>query len=315
MALNQKHFFWVVLIGFLLILIAGCLGDHQITNENQTETAIVPSSSIPLTVLTTVPSLQGNTPDYSITAKSEDIVRKFTKIPNQSLVFKGIVNVSYADVYGFKSGNSSFWLNNVTERVQSALWYESVSRNQKEIIDLDQGQKIAEPYVKEKYPELWNVTEKRGIKQIQNADTRGDDTIFVYTWQEVFYNPDKKTDPHSEIPGLHSVTVGISPYTGHVTQYHEQYDHSETLPNATATIPEDLARMSAVLYFESTGIPDVRQSELLSGGLHVSLDKDRNQYLTWNFALTRTDKNGFDRGGVVGIDAHNGRVVWHASLL
>jgi hypothetical protein len=313
-SLNQKHFFWVLLISILFVYIAGCLGDPQIVNGNQIPISTTPQLPTSPPVSITVPSVQEKIPDYSIIAKSEDIIRKFTKIPNQTLTFKGILNESNADVYEFKSGNSSFWVNNVTERVQSGLWYENVSKNQKEIIDLDQGQKIAEPYAKEKYPILWNVTEKRGIKQIQKADSRGDEKVFVYTWQEVFYNPDKKTDPHSEIPGLNSVTVEISPYTGYITHYHELYEQDETLPNVTATITEDEARMFAELYFESSGIPDVRQDELVSDGFHVTRDNDNNQRLAWGFSLTRTDKNGFDEGGVVAIDAYNGGIVWHASL-
>ncbi len=311
MFLIRKQFFLVLLIGILFVFITGCMGDHQIINENQTNTTVVTLSSIPPIVSTTVPSVQGNNLDYPIITKSEEIIRKFTNITDQNLTFTSVINESFADVYEFKSGNSSFWVNDLTGRVQAALRYEGGYQNQKEIIDLDQGLKIAEPYAKEKYPELWNVTEERGIKQIQKTDTRGDDEVFVYTWQEVFYNPDNETVPQAEIPGLNSVTIEISPYTGHVTQYYEQYEPSETLPNVTATIPEDLARMSAVLYFESTGISDVQQSELMSGGL-ISRDK---QYLTWNFSLTRTDKNGFDEGGVVGIDAQTGAVVWHASFL
>jgi hypothetical protein len=303
-----------LLIGVLFIFIAGCLSDHQAFDKNLTITTTISSSALPAVSATNLP-VQGNNPENPFILQSEKTVREFADISDKNVTFNGITNESYADFYVFKYGNSSFWVNNVTGRVQSAFWVEPGSKSQREIIDLEQGSRIAESYANKKYPELWNISNKKGIQQkVKTVIDRGMDRSFQYSWQEILYNPDNKTNPHSEIPGVNAVFVEMSPYTGHITHYHELYEQAEPLPDLTSNLTEEQARKYAILYFESTGMIEVRQSELVSGGLHVTIDKENNQRLTWGFALTRKN-NGIDEGGVVGIDAYNGSVVWHASLL
>jgi len=304
----------VLLIGILFVFITGCMDDHQSPHKNPSiATTISSPASLPVSA-TSIP-VRGNYSEKSVILQSETTVREFTDISDNKLTFDSVTNVSNTDYYVYKSGNSSFWVNNVTGRVQSAFWIEPASMNKKEIIDLEQGSIIAESYAREKYPGLWYISDEKGIQQtVKKAIERGTDRSFQYSWQEILYNPDKWTSPHSEIPGPDSVFIEVSPYTGHITHYHELYEQAEPLPDLISNLTEERARMYAALYFESTGMVEVRQNELVSSGLHVTIDNEHNQRLTWGFALTRNN-NGFDYGGVVGIDAHNGSVVWHASLL
>ncbi len=316
MALTQKTtIFLLLLLGLLFILTTGCIGDRQSVNESPMNfTTALPSSVSSIAPVFTT-SVQGNLSENKFIAQSEEIILKFANLSDQSLTFKGIKNESYADLYEFDVGNSSFWVNNVTSRVQSASWFEVGSKTQKEIIDLDQGSKIAESYAKGKYPELWNVTDKRGIKQtIKKINDRGSDRIFEYSWQEILYNPDKKTSLQSEMPGKKSVSITINPYTGHITMYEEWYQKSESLLNITPTLSEEQARTYAGIYFKNTGISDFQPTDMKSYGLRIITDNEKNQRLTWNFELIRKSKIGYDEGGVVGIDVYDGRVVWHASI-
>jgi hypothetical protein len=306
MSLNQKNLFLVLLMGLLFVLITGCVGYHQVVHENQTNTP---------TVSTIITLVQGKMPEKIFIAQSEEAVRKFANISDQNVAFKGITNESYADLFEFESGNSSFWVNNVTGRVQYALWHDERSNAEKEIIDLDEGSIIAESYAKEKYPELWNISDKKGIKQtVERINDGGIYRTLEYSWQETFYNPDKNTTSQSEIPGQNHVYITISPYTGHIFTYDEWYNPTESFPNLTSTIPEEQARMYAASYFQSTGITDIQQNEIKSYGLHVGFDQENNQRLIWDFALTRKNKLGIDEGGGVGIDAYDGTVVWSSSF-
>jgi hypothetical protein len=140
------------------------VGNHQLSIETQTNATNASSYSVSPIVSATTPFVQGNEPENPFIAQAEESIRQFTNISDQNLTFKSITNESYSDFYEFDFGNSSFWVNNITARVQSASLFESGSKSQKEIIDLDQGSIIAESYAKEKYPELWNVSEIKRCK-------------------------------------------------------------------------------------------------------------------------------------------------------
>lgn len=302
--------FLVLFISIVSVFITGCVINHRDTNSTG-------SSALTSREVSVIPtSFQGNLPENAFIRQSETIIQKFTDIPDKNMIFKGITNESYADLYEFSSVNSSFLVNNVTGRVQSALWYETGSKTQKEIIDLDQGSAIAEGFAKEKYLELWNVTDNKRINQtIKKVIDRGSDRLFEYSWQEFLDNSNENTDFLSEISGINSVSITISPYTGHIISYHEWYKQSEHIPNLTPTLTEEQAWIYAKSFFQITGITDIQPIEIISKKLSIVTDNEGNQCLTWNFEVMRKNKQGFDEGGVVGIDAHDGHVVWHASIL
>jgi hypothetical protein len=284
-----------------LILMSGC-----VVEKNQEQFT-------PVSVLIT--STQGIGINHSIDQRSE-IIRIFMspqKINN--LTYIGSFNKSGQMLYEYQADNSAFIINSVTGRVQSAKWRESgpvisgITRN------LTESCNSVGEYAKGKYPEIWLSNETRGMDFISaKIWPLSIETKYECTWFETLYYPDRITNPHYTIGNRNSIDVVIDPSTGMVFSYEESQVPINPELSLKPSLSEDQARLSAVLYFESTGIPDVQQSELVSNGLHVARGNDNNQRLTWSFSLTRTDKNGFDTGGVVGIDAHDGHVVYHATF-
>jgi hypothetical protein len=322
MSMKQKQFFLVVLMCLLVVFITGCLGDHTAGNENQT----ISTTALPLTVPVVsapIPSVQGFSSEKEFLAQSEETVRKFENSSDQDLTFTGIMNVSYTDLYKFESGNSSFWINKITGRVQSASWFESGSKSQKEIIDLEQGSEIAESYAKEKFPELWNSSDKKGVKQIlKSINDGGLDRSFQYSWLETFTNPLSNSSQNSEIPGLNFVMIIVSPYTGNVTRYDETYMPYDSTISLTPSLTQDEAKRYAESHFQSDGFENIKPDQITSPGLSMSVDKNYHQHLTWSFVLTQNwsfvltqkEMNGYYKKGFANIDAHNGEVVWYNSI-
>ncbi len=242
-------------------------------------------------------------------------VLTFTKEPIDIFSSKNVYRYSYADLYKVNSGDTSFWVNHVNGRVQSMVIPEQGSKAQKKIINLNQGSKIAESYAKEKYPELWAKTDNKKIKQtIKKIDNRGSDQILEYSWQEILINPDVNTTYHSEILGLNTVSVTVSPYTGKVTHYHEWYIPYNLTLNLTPSLTDDEAISYAEAYFQEAGFEKIQSTQITSHGLSMAIDKNNNQHLTWSLEIDQNDANGFDKRGFAGIDAHNGQVIWHASI-
>jgi len=241
-------------------------------------------------------------------------VSLFAKKPVNEIQYKDVIHQPYADVYHVKEGNSSYWIDANNERVQTMTVSETESTTTR-IINLKQGSKIAEEYAKEKYPELWNVSETKGIKQTVNRkNDQGSDQTYEYSWQEIFYNPVPGPLLNSEISGPKLVTIKVSPFTGRVVYYHEWYTPSSSGPNLVPTLTEEEAMRNAESYFQKTGFKNIKPDQIYSHGLNVAIDENNTEQLTWSFELELEDAYDFNRKGFVGINAHNGEVVWHASI-
>lgn len=255
------------------------------------------------------PMLSGEKENQIITS-----VSLFAKKPVNEIQYKDVIHQPYADVYHVKEGNSSYWIDANNERVQTMTVSETESTTTR-IINLQQGSKIAEEYAKEKYPELWNVSETKGIKQTVNRkNDQGSDQTYEYSWQEFFYNPVPGPLLNSEISGPNLVTIKVSPFTGRVVYYHEWYTPSGSGPNLVPTLTEEEAMRNAESYFQKTGFKNIKPDQIYSHGLNLAIDENNNEHLTWSFELELEDAYGFNRKGFVGINAHDGEVVWHASI-
>lgn len=86
---------------------------------------------LPLTIIVPLPA--------PLAAQSVEAIRQFANSPEMDVSYTGANSAPYAYLYEFKSGNSHFTVNNITGRVQFAQWMEVESKDQKEVVDIDQG--------------------------------------------------------------------------------------------------------------------------------------------------------------------------------
>jgi hypothetical protein len=247
------------------------------------------------------------------TELAKTTIQKFEKKLNMNLSLKKINKYPYGNLYKFDTNDASYWVNDNSGRVQSALWYEEGPRNKKEIISLDQGYAIAEAYAKEKYSELWNTTQKKGTKLVRKEiNDMGTIRVQQFMWQEIFYNSDLNSVTNPEVSGLNSVSITISPYSGRIISYNERYQSLDTSLNLNPSLSQEQAWKYAESYFHAVGITNIQLKERKCFGLQIAPDNTNNQHLVWKFEVMQKDEHGFDVGGWVGIDAHDGDVIWHA---
>jgi PKD repeat protein len=304
-----------------------CNQDALYFRENNNGCHVALSGGIPPAILSSL-SVQTNknntTPSTTVLSKSMKSINQFTKSSVTDVHYTATIHKSDSDIYEFESNQSIFRVNDNNNRVQSARWLEEGSKNQKEIITLDQGYTIAESFAREKYNEFWKISDTRGTKIItKNVLDRGGDRELQYEWWEIYYASEKNTTRNSEIPGLNSVSVTISPYTGHVVRYSEIYTPSVVTGispvNLSPTLTEEQAEIIAEMHFQTLGVP---ATELIGPeplGLRISSDKNNYPHLVWNFEMIKTQKIGpkgqeFENKeyAFVSIDAHDGTVVWSA---
>jgi PKD repeat protein len=256
-----------------------------------------------------------NIPSEIVITQEKNAIQLFTQKPTVDLKFKNIIHQPNIDLYEFKGANSSGYLvNGLTGRVQAAVWDEPVSKNMKEIIDLNHGEAIAESYAKQQYPELWNISDIRGIKleRMEILDLGGYRQL-CYTWGGILYNSNQLTGQRDEINDGNEVTVIINPYTGHVINYDEKYYPSvfshTSLVNLTPMITEEQAWTSAKEKFNSYGI-NVEQSDYIKSlGLKTIIGEDNIPHLTWSFEMYNIENWGTERA-FVSVDTQDGHIVW-----
>jgi hypothetical protein len=231
----------------------------------------------------------------------------------------GTTHLSYADLDEYDSDNSFYRVNTINNRVQSAFWFETDVKERKDIFDLDQGYTIAESFAREKYPEFWKTSDTRNTKVItKNKLENGKNSELQYVWWEIYYAPDENITHYSEIPGLNSVSVTVSPYSGHIIGYSEIYTPSVVSGispvNLTPALTDGEAQMIAETEFRTMGADTNNEPELLS--LRLTNDLSNDPHLTWNFAITRTQKIGskddeseYIERAIVSVDAHDGIIA------
>ena len=252
--------------------------------------------------------------------KAAEVLNRFTTTSIANVRYTGTTHESYGDIDEYNSNHSFYRVNNVNNRVQSAYWFEEGSKKQKETIDLNNGYVVAETFSREKYPEFWKISDIRDTKVMtKNLLASGKNSELQYEWWEIYYAPKKNTTHFSEIPGLNSVSVTVSPFTGQVIGYSEIYTPSVVsgIPpvNLTPTLSEEEAMKIAEEQFRIMGAHTLQTTpELLR--LRLSTDSSNTPHLTWIFGMTRSQKIGskddeFEsiEHGLVSIDAHDGTII------
>ena len=178
---------------------------------------------------------------------------------------------------------------------------------EKELIDLDQGNIIAESFARERCPAFWNVSDIRRVKYegslVENFPER-----FVYYWEEIYYNPNKNTPIHLVISGQNFIRISINPFTGNVSGFDERLACSANtgVPpvDLTPMLTEEQAQKIAEDHFPAMHV-ERGYPKLVIMTYNESLPR-----LTWLCSMTRNVKVVDPHiGHFVNVDAHNGTIL------
>jgi hypothetical protein len=84
--------------------------------------------------------------------------------------------------------------------------------------------------------------------------------------------------------------------------------------NGTQILSKAQAWSYAEKYLEIRGLTNIQLAEVISHDPNFFMDKDKKKELVWTFDINRKDSMGFERGGIIAINAYDGTVVWYASI-
>lgn len=300
-ALSEKPIGIFCLLLIIIVLISGCLVEkNQRSGSQQNFTSGLSTPKIETTLSVEVGS---------------NIAKKFMlPLIIDNLTYTGLVNKSNKLLYRYQTVNSTFVVNPETGRVQSAKWEESGPRITGINSDINQSCHVAGEFVKEKYPELWVSNDTRDM-ELKSAKKwpLSIETKYECAWFETLYSPDKNTISHYEIGSRNSVDVVIDPLNGTILSYEETFIPLDPTLNLKPTISEEQATALAKQYFvENSEIDSSLPSNQTSYGLSISPDVGGNQYLVWILEVEQHRNATF--GGLIGIDAHDGHVVYHGTF-
>jgi hypothetical protein len=288
----------------LFILISGCVVENYQQDGNQQNITHIPASFPPAPGIKTLLS----------TEQASDIIKKFV-LPHTVDNLTDIQTFDESNLlrYEFQTDDAMFLVNPLTGRVQSAKWTESgpVIRGITE--DINKSCTIVGEYAREKYPEIWisNTTRDLNLKSAKKWPLSSE-TEYECAWFETLYIPDKITSPHYAIGSRNSVDIVINPISGQIISYEETYVPLNPSLELKPSISEEQAKELAIQFFETSEIIKDFPSEQTSYGLSISTDDIGNQYVVWTLEVVQHRNATF--GGLIGIDAHDGHVVYHASF-
>lgn len=285
----------------IIILISGCVVDKTQQPEIQQNH----TSGLSTPKVETILSIE----------QATDIINTFI-FPQEidNLTYNGVVNKSNQLLYEYQTDDSTFIVNPATGRVQSAKWVGSGPRISGINNNINQSCNIVGEFVKEKYPELWisNDTRDMDLKSAKKWPL-SIETKYECAWFETLYSPNKTTIPHYEIGTRNSVNVVIDPLTGRILSYEETFISLDPRLNLIPTISKEQATILAKQYFvENSEIDSNLPSNQTCYGLSISTDERSNQYLIWTVEVEQHRNATF--GGLIGIDAHDGHVVYHTTF-
>ena len=84
--------------------------------------------------------------------------------------------------------------------------------------------------------------------------------------------------------------------------------------DGTPVLSKSQAWNYAEKYLESYGLTNILPEEVKASEPKLFTDEENNQTLIWTFEIDRNDSMGFERGGIIAIDAYNGDVGWYAEF-
>jgi hypothetical protein len=295
------NFFSLLLMIF--ILTSGCISDVKLPPSDQYDTNIATVSITPLPTIEKTLSIE----------QASEIIKTFImplKIDN--LTYLKTIIKSNTTLFEFSSDTASFVVNPTTGRVQSAKWTGSGPVIPGISPDINQSCEQVGEFAKEKYPEIWVSGDTRGMDEKVATIWPLDYNIYECTWYETLYYPDKKTKPHFTISDRNSVDIVIDPSTGIIQSYEETFIPLRSDLDLQSKLTEDRAWEFAKQYFEKKGVINIQPSEQTNYGLYISTSEEGRQYLVYALMVDQSRNMGY--GGLIGIDAHDGHVVYYGSF-
>lgn len=243
--------------------------------------------------------------------QAQDIIRAFTGNPHLKVTY-GEEPSKYVSIVD--NIETYYTLNNTTHRVEYAqiFSWDMLTPKPGKNVSLDESYEIAEKFAQRQYPQLWNTTDKTGIR-VERKERRPQDLVNLsYSdsigWVEEYYYPDKNTPGHITIGGSKSIYISIAP-GGEIYTYDENLTPRDESVSLKPDLTEEQAWDIAKKYLLLTDNIKMTDDDKTSYGLWVE-----RSHLEWYF-VAKNKEEPFSRGGRITIDAHSGQVILYSPYM
>jgi hypothetical protein len=310
---------------FCLVLItafsvAGCIDSsslspgmpQNISSVSESPTATIQETPVSPTDNSSQEIIIPERPDPQVLEQERQAIITFSGDTSLNPVFSHTINYSYGRVDFFDANNMIFAVNRDTDSIKlmDASNFNFTSGGK--TISQDQGYSIAEKYARTKAAEIWN-NPPGVVMTVRSTNETDRNNGLEYTWSQYYILPDNSSYSPLEIQGYNDVEVTLDPHDGSIISYLKWYLPLDSQLNLTPDLTEEQAWSYAKEFYESNGIEITDNVNKTVFGPSITTDENNNQHLTWKFYVD-TAVNGIAEGGFVGIDAHDGSVVWKAMI-
>ena len=242
---------------------------------------------------------------------SAEIVLEFVRPLNpENLTF---ANMADANLSVLISDDAVFFVSLANDRVQSATWTGAGPKIFTSSLDANQSCALANAFVEEKYLALRVMNPNREMLLTSASPSQSNPSEYRCHWSEILYMPGKNVNAGITTGGRTAITIILDPTTGRIRSYEETYPFIRPGLDLNPALFEKQAWAVAEKWFEQQGITGIQPSERTSAGLYLSNDDPEHKRLVWAFEVRRYRPMLY--GGLIGIDAHDGSIAYHASFL
>jgi hypothetical protein len=291
---NHSVFFIVLIFVGIAGMTAGCL-DRNIPNRSSNLNNFSNVSLSP----TPTPSPETTYPLSYLVYNTDQITAKIRELfgdPNMPVDYIRTEHFAKGNVSIFRTKKEIYVVNTATLEMANGSYVNA---------DEKSYENIARIYSTAMFPELWNLSDKKGIKPLLKEK-------LCYSWRDIYEYPDKNTPNHIEISGLNFVYINLSGEVGFLEKYWITDSPLNPNLNLQPTLSEDQAWEIAKNYYAMRDVRDVLPNERSSYGLNIvhgiNQTACQNDCLSWNFVVKQKSSL---RGGMIFIDAHNGQILYY----
>ena len=292
-----------------------------VPNQEANETAPIP---IQLPETAPIPIQLPETANITLD-QAQAIIRDFTGNPTLNVTYEKSDYERSRNSHKFVTDDADYYVNSVTHHVESIFhrsWSNLVVRPGQNEVDLDGAYAIAEQFAKKHYPQLWETTNKTGVR-LQSKE-RLDHSLdpenpayeYAISWSDEYYYPDKNTPGYLTITGLNYIDISVTP-GGEIDTYYERLTPRDESVSLKPDLTEEQAWEIAKKYFLDVDNSELTDEDRISLGLDL-MDfsnpfgvTDGKQTLTWHFS-EKNNEEEHRNGGDIAVDAHDGHVVLYS---